>query len=246
MKTRLLTIAAGAASIVLVTLLIANADQSTSPAVPVGTLDAFPVKVQAGTKPTLDWDTTLPEEIIDVIDIIPPGRIDPEEDLNMEIRVLGASYQIGWNRGQPVWGTVDSRVRVGSGSSFQQLWYGKQDSINPTNVYFSSSVDEGQTIDIAARCHNGSSWRDWRATHWGFTNNVTALANGDTPPSSVPAFSQGNIEDYLAPYLDENGNVNIGPLDVIYLIELGQTDTNASGFDMQDLVLLITFERVSS
>jgi len=246
MKTRLLPVVASAASIVLVTFLMAKADQSTSPAVPVGTLDAYPVKVQAGTKPTLNWDITLPEEIIDVIDIIPPGRIDPEEDLNMEIRVLGASYQIGWSYGQPVWGTVDARVRVGSGSSFQDLWYGKQDSINPTNVYFSSSVDEGQTIDIAARCHNGYSWLNWRRTDQGFTDNVTALANGDTPPSSIPAFSQGNIEDYLAPYLDENGNVNIGPLDVIYLIELGQTNTSASGFDMQDLVLLVTFERVTN
>jgi hypothetical protein len=36
--------------------------------------------------------------------------------------------------------------------------------------------------------------------------------------------------------------VKIGDRDLILLMELGQTNTTASGFDLQDLVVLVTFE----
>ena len=36
--------------------------------------------------------------------------------------------------------------------------------------------------------------------------------------------------------------VKIGNRDLILLMELGQTNPNNSGFDLQDLVVLVTFE----
>jgi hypothetical protein len=36
--------------------------------------------------------------------------------------------------------------------------------------------------------------------------------------------------------------VKIGDRDLILLMELGQTNINNSGFDLQDLVVLVTFE----
>lgn len=52
------------------------------------------------------------------------------------------------------------------------------------------------------------------------------------------------LEDFIRPYLDGNGRVEIGPMDVIVFMELTHTDSQMSdpGYDMQDLVLLVTFK----
>ncbi|MBB5353386.1 hypothetical protein HNR46_003643 [Haloferula luteola] len=218
-------------------------NQPVEPLLPTGSLDAFPTLVQTGTHPTLSWEIQYPESILDIIQIDPEdGSIVPLEDLCMEIRVLGASYQVGVDRkGRPVWGYVEAQARIGSSGSFAQFFYDTQDDVKPSYLYGFASVPAMTRIDFRARCFNGGQWLPWRSTE-SASPNVVALINGDQPPSSVPAFSQGNIEDFLDPYLDEGGKVEIGPKDVIYLIELGQTDTTSSGFDLQDIVLLVSFD----
>jgi hypothetical protein len=37
-----------------------------------------------------------------------------------------------------------------------------------------------------------------------------------------------------------DGTMSLGPRDLIYICELTNTNTSASGFDMQDLVMLVT------
>jgi hypothetical protein len=69
------------------------------------------------------------------------------------------------------------------------------------------------------------------------------LKDGDKVPQTTPAFQQGKIETFLKPYLSLDGRtVRIGNRDLIILVELGQTNPANSGFDLQDLVLLVTFE----
>jgi hypothetical protein len=212
------------------------------PLIPVGSLDAYPVLVQTGTHPTLTWDIQYPESVLDIVTIDPGGTVTPSVDLCMEVRVLGASYQIGWDRrGKPVWGYVQAAVKSDGDSSFTQFFYDTQDDVKPSYTYYTREVRAARPIDFRARCYNGNYWLPWRTTE-ATTPNVVALTNGDTPPSTVPAFQQGNIESFLEPYLDGGGKVSIGPKDVIFLIELGQTNTNASGFDLQDLVILATFD----
>jgi hypothetical protein len=69
------------------------------------------------------------------------------------------------------------------------------------------------------------------------------LKNGDRVPTTVPALNGNTIESFLKPYMNSSTKtVKIGDRDLILLMELGQTNTNASGFDLQDLVVLVTFE----
>jgi hypothetical protein len=49
------------------------------------------------------------------------------------------------------------------------------------------------------------------------------------------------IESFIRPYLSEDGKIKIGPRDVLYLMELTHTNPNHSGFDLQDMALLVTF-----
>lgn len=220
-----------------------NGNSNKEPLIPVGTLDAYPVLVQTGTHPTLTWDIQYPESALDVVTIDPgSGTVTPNVDLCMEVKVLGASYQIGWDRrGRPVWGYVQAEVRADGDSNFTQFFYATQDDVKPSYIYYTRAVSANRPIDFRARCYNGYGWLPWRSTT-SASPNVVALVNGDTPPSTVPAFQQGNIESFLEPYLDGAGRIQVGPKDVVFLIELGQTDTSASGFDLQDLVVIATFD----
>lgn len=67
-----------------------NGNRERAPAIPVGTLSAFPTIVQTGTHPQLTWQITIPETVDDVIDIEEPGTVVPKRDLIMDIRILGA------------------------------------------------------------------------------------------------------------------------------------------------------------
>lgn len=233
--------AALAAAFVAMTLALNVGARAQVPSVPVGTLSAFPTVVRTGTFPTLTWDITFPTAVPIVITRDADGTLTPKQDLYMDIRILGASYQIGtYSNGTPRWGTVESYVKADGATSFTRFFYGIQTQINPTQIYYTKLCRAARPIDFRSRCHNGSSWLSYRSTE-SLTPNVVALVTGETPPDTVPAFKQGSIESFLAPYLDAEGKVAIGPLDVIYLIELGQTNTSASGFDLQDLVLLVTF-----
>lgn len=75
------------------------------------------------------------------------------------------------------------------------------------------------------------------------TSNVLALRNGDKVPKFVPYGNQAKLDDYLKPILDPvSGKVKIGQNQVVYLFELGVTDTNSAAFDMQDNVVLATID----
>ena len=113
--------------------------------------------------------------------------------------------------------------------------------MQPSQTYHSKSLRAGYPITVRARAYNGSQWLAWR-TSGTVTPNVVVLVNGDRPPSTVPAFAQGNIESFLRPYLNAGGYISIGPKDAIVLFELGQTNVQSSGFDLQDLVLLLSFD----
>lgn len=221
---------------------IAGNGNSTDPLIPVGSLSAYPTLVQTGTHPTLNWEIQYPETAEDIVTIEPGGTITPKVDLCLEIRVLGASYQIGRDRkGRPIWGYVQAEVKVGNSSTWSRFFNDTQDKVKPHQIYYAQGVARSYPIEFRARCYTGRYWKPYRSTE-NPSANLVALVDGDTPPTSIPAFSQGNIESFLKPYLDAGGKLNLGPKDVIFLIELGQTDTSASGFDLQDLVLLATFD----
>ncbi|HJO92084.1 MAG TPA: hypothetical protein QF753_01680 [Victivallales bacterium] len=70
------------------------------------------------------------------------------------------------------------------------------------------------------------------------TYHCVALTTGEIPPSYSPFKKQVSLEEYLEPYMDEStGQIILNENEVLYVFELGQTNTSYSGFDMQDLVM---------
>lgn len=75
-------------------------------------------------------------------------------------------------------------------------------------------------------------------------NNLTAILNQKCAAMGqangcISAFDdQQSIEFFLDPYLDENGNVDLLPNQVLILNELGTTNPASDAYDFQDLVVL--------
>ena len=129
-----------------------------------------------------------------------------------------------------------------NGSAWSRVFYGYQTEVDPTAVLLETPVKSGDTLNFGGRGWRNGSWLPFYHTAKA-TKNLVMLKNGDRVPTTVPAFNGVSIESYLKPYLDVvTKTVKIGDRDLILLMELGQTRTTASGFDLQDLVVLVTFE----
>jgi hypothetical protein len=222
--------------------------QSTDPAVPTGTLSAYPSVVQAGTFPTLSWGITHPQIITSLVTITPPATVTPKRSLEMKVRVIGASVKRVWlnSYGQVTsweWVPTEALMSVNN-SSYSRIWYNTQNNVNPNTVVRTQNMSANQPIRFGGRYLNSNGSWSTMFTSTSTGGNVIALKNGDTPPTPTPLYQQPSLESFLLPYLDSNGNIQIGPKDVIFLFELTHTDQNHGGFDLQDLVLLTTFREI--
>lgn len=222
--------------------------QSADPPVPTGSLSAFPTTVHTGTFPTLSWGITYPETVTSIVDFVPPAIVTPKRSLVMRVRVIGASVMRVWlnSQGQVLqweWVPTEALVSVNN-SSYSRIWYGTQNTVNSSSVVLTRTVHANQPIRFGARYLNSNgSWNTFFNSN-NTNGNVVALKNGDTPPTPTPLYEQPSLESFLVPYLDSNGNIKIGPKDVIYLFEITHTDHSHPGFDLQDLVLLVTFSDI--
>ena len=61
-------------------------------------------------------------------------------------------------------------------------------------------------------------------------------------PESTIRDTESRIEGILKPYLASNNTVRIGTQDHLILMELGQTNPIYADFNLQDLILLVTYE----
>lgn len=220
-----------------------NGNSNRIPAIPVGWLTAFPTVVQTGTKPTLTWSITYPSIVEDYIDIVPPATVVPTEELDCEVRVLGSGVTVSGG-GISGFNWVPSEATLSfNGGSYNRIFYGTNLNVNPNQVVWSrKKVKKNETLRFGGRYRYNNSWGPTRTSSGG-TQHVRTLVNGDYPPDAVPTDDVPSLEDFIKPYLDNNGRVKIGPMDVIVFMELTHSDNqqNDPGYDMQDMVLLVTF-----
>lgn len=218
-------------------LLSINSAFAADLVIPTGTLAVDRTMVRVGSRSELDWQIQYPAGVTEVIEIIPPNCIRPKKDLQMRVRVLGASFQETTTSFLPV-----EVMWSKNNSSWARTFYGNQLLVNAATVVLNTAVKKGDKINFGGRGYRDGAWLPLYNTN-AVTNNLVLLKNGDKVPSTVPALNGGNIESFLKPYLlADKKTVSIGNRDVILLMELGQTNTSNSGFDLQDLVVLVTFE----
>ena len=206
---------------------------------PIGRLNIDSSLVREGANPFLSWQISFPVTSVDkVVEIEPDNAVKTKGPVNMTVRVLGASYQ---PYGDPA--AVNLQVKLGYTADWETAFHGTNRQVDPSETVFSAEVPSGTVVDFAGAGNlSRDRWTSSRNT-LSKTRNVIALKDGDPVPSHLPAFRQGRIKDHVSPYV-EDGKIALGPNELIYLIELGQTDPSKAGFDMQDLVAVARFDPI--
>ena len=216
------------------------AQANKQPTIPVGSLTAFPAVVQPGVHPMLTWNITYPSIVQDYV-TVDKNKITPLETLDCDIRVLGAGVTVSNSNGSNMqFVPTQAQVSYGGGS-YTPIFYGKNTNVKP-NVVWTEEVTAGQTLAFGGKYYYNNSWGTNYTSNSG-TNNIRTLVNGDIPPTTYPLHTAPTLESFIKPYLDSEGKVKIGPMDVIVFMELTHTDAQSSnqGYDLQDMVLLVTF-----
>ena len=217
--------------------------ESMFPALPSGWISAFPTIVQTGTKPTLTWGINYPSIVEDYITITDPSTITADEEVDCEIRVLGAGVTVS-SSNRNSFSFVPTETRVSNdGGSYGQIFYGTNDDVNPSEVVYTATLAKHDTLKFSGRYYYNRRWGPYFTSDSG-TQNIRSLVNGSTPPTNVPEYNAPSLESFIKPYLNASNKVNIGPMDVIVFMELTHYDSQStsSGYDLQDMVLLVTFK----
>jgi hypothetical protein len=245
MKTSQLA-AVSAAAIIVSTLVSSRclaAASSTIPSVPVGVMSAYPTVVQTGTKPTLTWNILYPSKVSDVAIISPPGTITvTQKNIFVSVQPIGTGVTAcdSTQGKDPLY--TEARMSV-NGAAYKQLFYGIQSDVEPAFSLYVKKASANTTYDFGGRYVKNGVWSPFYTTK-SSNLQVVALVNGATPPTTFPLTPSSSLQNFLKPYLDSTGKVSIGPMSVIILMELGQTNRSKNCFDLQDQALLVTFSTV--
>ena len=250
-------LAATSAAVIAMCTLVSNRlnAQSTIPAIPVGVMSAFPTIVQTGTKPTLTWNILYPSMIYspnngngngngnsggNLVTVSPPGTLTlNQNNIYVSVQPIGT----GVTACDPTQGTAPLYTEVKmslNGGAYQQLFYGTQADVNSSYSLYIKKLKTNDVLNFGGRYVKNGSWTPFYTTK-SSNFQVVALVNGDPIPTTFPLYQSSTLASYLKPYLDGSGKVKIGPLSVLILMELGQTDHSLTCFDYQDQAILVTF-----
>ncbi|RYD32336.1 MAG: hypothetical protein EOP87_13045 [Verrucomicrobiaceae bacterium] len=232
----------------------------TDPLAPAGAMTAFPTIVQTGTKPTLSWSIMHPARIgsgqtgsggngngnsdgsENLAIVNPPGTIIPTTDAFVTVQIIGTGPTNCQGGNATTAPATDLRLSI-NGAAYDQLFYGTQLNIDPSKKLFIKKVLAGQTIDLGGRfVTSAATWSPFYTTR-SRNLQVVALVNGDIYPAKSKFQGQAAMASYLKPYIDSSFKVNIGPLSVLLVMELAQTNLSSPCFDYQDQVVLVTLSR---
>jgi hypothetical protein len=227
-----------------------------------GELVASPKIVRIGETPKLTWKINYPSVVKEYVKIIDPGEsgsnpgsIEPLQNLYADVRILGQGVTVESGKGFTFVPT-EAQMSINSTSNFLRIFYGTNPNINPNSVislqgvfgnsYKNNLIPKGQKLRFGGRYYYNNSWGTlYKSSDGAGQDNVRFLVNGDIPPSNIPSYNAPSLESFIRPYLDPTGKVKIGPMDVIVFMELTHTRYQKSdpGYDLQDLVLLVTFRK---
>ncbi|MES2980787.1 MAG: hypothetical protein V4727_00610 [Verrucomicrobiota bacterium] len=214
------------------------------PTVPGGWLSAYPTMVKTGTHPTLSWAITYPSNIANYSTITPPAKLtangSSSGQLDVDIRVIGAGVTVGEPSGTNTnWVPTQALVSVGGGT-YKSVFLGTNTQVDPNALVWSKRVNSNTTFEFGGRYYFDGGWSTTYNSQNG--NNIRILKNGEYPPTAYALHTSDQLKSFMAPYLDGGGKIKIGPLDAIIMMELTQpeSNTNDTGYNLQDMVLLMT------
>jgi hypothetical protein len=220
----------------------AHSQSATSPSVPVGFLSTGTGVVKAGSKTSLKWNITYPSTVVNFV-TVSTSTVTPKQVLDYQVRVLGAGVTSSSSNGSNLTFVPTEAQMSVAGGTYQRIFYGTNSDVDSSRTLASGTLQAGQSLRFGGRYYYNKGWSQLYTSSSG-TLNVRTLVNGQAPPTTYPLHTAPSLESFLKPYLDASGKVMIGPMDVIVFMELTHTDSQSShqGYDLQDMVLLVTFK----
>lgn len=192
---------------------------------------------------TVTYDTTSFElEVWDTAGraadfIISDGRVILTEEATGFVTILGSAIVSGGDD-VPVYADV-----LFDGVVTDPWSMDLNDGNNPRSFYFAAKP-RGTEITVVAEATQGIG-RAVESTE--DSDQVIVLRDGDPVPDYKGLDDQADVEEYLRDYVDyttdpDNPRMKLAENQAIFLFELGVTNQNSAGFDMQDLVVLVTLQ----
>jgi len=217
-----LTVALIAASI-----LSAQAEEAAKPE---GRISTDLTKVLGGSKVNLDWNISYP--VINLTD-----KVDTQVTVKFITLAIGPRWTVKFGT------TIDGKyTQFYNGVSEEHSNY----KLEPGAVVASTFKSHNTPIGFRARhartqISTSGGWVD--SNDPAMADQIIRLVDGDQVPSVAPVAGQRSVADILQPY-SKDGYINIGNNQEIYIFELYTANKNHFGFDLQDLVLLVSYEQV--
>ncbi|MGJ8671926.1 hypothetical protein [Rubritalea sp.] len=191
--------------------------------------------------PEISWNVNLAENTI--TDFLTPGN-NPvaKQDLYARITILGTGVTSSNRDGSYTSYQTKGMLKVGS-NDWVTVHNGNEDAVEPGVIVYETIVREGEELQFKAAYKNGS-WKSFRSTS--NSDDILVLYKTDAIPTNKTADDAvKSAEDFLKPILNDDNSLKIGLMDMIYVCELTHTNTSDAGYDLQDLIVYVSYELVN-
>jgi hypothetical protein len=196
---------------------------------------------RGGATPPIGWNIELSQKTID--DFMKFNDDDEPKaltDLKARVTILGTGVTSSTKNGYKSY-TTKGKLKIGS-NNWVTVHNGNEDAVDPGKVVYETVVKKGESLKFEAAYYN-NGWKDFRAND---SDEIKILLDGDAIPTNKPTNEAvSSAEDFLKPILNDDGTVDIGLMDVIYVCELTHTKKTSGGYDLQDLIVHVSFEPVN-
>lgn len=204
-----------------------------------GTLEVNSDWVRKNAQPIVTWDLTSKDTLNTIFKRNPDGPSEVLTDLRVTVTILGTGVTSGSGTNYKSYVTK-GEVRIGS-NNWVTVHNGDEDSVTPGKVVYTADAKKGDKIYFRSQYYNGG----WSTSRTESSSEVRILTNGERVPSNKPDNDAvKSAEDFLKPHMNEDGTLKLGDLDIIYAAELTHTNKQDSGYDLQDLIVHVSFSRI--
>ena len=209
-------------------VLVENLFSQQTLSIPQGSLKALQEKVLAGSRADIEWKISYPIHNFN------------ETDAQVTVQFITAA--IGPNP------TFQFGTRA-EGQAYEEFYQGVSEEnsrydLAPGTVVSTNFVEAHSELEFLLRHSRSRVPGGWvSSVNPEHEHLIVTVENGDLVPDVAPVPGQRSVADILVPY-SKDGVVTIGDNQQILLFEIFTTDTSHFGFDLQDVVLLVSYEQV--
>jgi type II secretory pathway component PulJ len=164
----------------------------------------------------------------------PQGDVIVKQNSTMKVEFLGGEIKCGPTG--PVIPT-QAKVQLQGGTVSNGGW------ITPTGTLTYNNVQPDTSLNITGwakspSCGNHNMKYDTKSNQ---KSQVLTLVDGDFVPEFAPMPGQRTIDAFMQSYIDTStGKIKLAKNEVIFLFELGTTNSKSQAYDMQDMVVKAT------